>query len=120
MRSASTWPGRRYWAALTTPPTRPPPLELHDPFSALAAVRATHPAADSGILIRTNDAAPRPGGRTGPRRSRVRVPRAYEAVGVAHEGSHRARPRWHVPGALRAQRVRRGPAQAPRRSRSRG
>ena len=123
MRSASTWRRRRYWPVPSTPPAPSAPIEFREPlFGARGRGDTQHPipGADHRDPRRTNDAAaPRTGGRAGPRRPRVRVPRSHEAVGVAHARPHRGRPRRHVPGALRAQRVRRGPRQAARRPRPR-
>ena len=90
----------------TLPVARRPPGRVAGPIFALAQ--------------RRNDAAaPRTGRRAGPRRSRLRLPRAHEAVGLAAPRPQRGRPRGHVPGPLRAQRLRRSADQAPRRPRSR-
>ncbi len=77
-------------------------------------------AAAPATAPRTYDAAaPRTRRRAGVRRPRVRVPGAHESLGLAAPRPQRGRPRRHVPGPFRAQRVRRGPGQAAHRPRSR-
>ena len=84
------------------------------------AARREHIRSRGGIPTRTNDAAaPRTGGRAGPRRSRLRVPRTHRgnrpgACETSPRPTSAARSR-----PLRAQRLRRGAGQAADRPRSR-